>query len=588
MKKTSFLLSIILTIGIFSGCDNLKYNEVDIFDEAWMFENQVEVSSMLGTIYAHTRHGLGTQGDSGLNGAMLASATDESDFSFSLSTIHRYYNGAWSSVNAFPDTWTNSYAAVFKANNFLERLDRIFATLKEYEANQGGASTNGATSVAYATLQKRFELFPYQARFLRAYFHFELAKTYGNVPLVTRTVSPEDANQLTPSSVQEVFQFIVDECDAIMEFLPISYADQDGNQIGRVNRPTVLALKARTLLYAASPLFSPANPKEAWRKAAIACKELIDNAEGWGIALSSYANIWATNNYYANPEVIWFRGAGNTRDYAMFNYPVGFEGAVTGGNCPSQNLVDAYEYSNSAPEARKGKTFAEVNPTVIPANAYQNLDPRFGLTVAKNGDTWPTVAPYSDRPLETFEGGISGPPVTNATTTGYYLKKYINGGNRLVNPVINTQYTWITYRLGEFYLDYAEAMFNYMDRDATATGEGILDMSANDAINVLRSRPGIDMPLFGSETNGDVWEERYMRERMVELAFEGHRFWDIRRWKKGAQLYSNIKTIRVTRDGTVTRGTEINRGTWDDKFYFYPIPFGELQKAQGLTQNPGW
>jgi len=588
MKKISFILSIILTTGIFSGCnDNLKYNEVNVYDEAWMFDNQSQVASMLGTVYAHVRHGLGTQDDSGMSGAMLASATDESDFSFSLSAIHRYYNGAWSSVNAFPYTWTNSYAAIFKANNFLERLDKVFATLEQYKDNEGGYSTNGATSISYDRLKKQFELFPYQARFLRAYFHFELAKTYGNVPLVTRTMSPDEANQLKPTSVQDVFQFVVDECDAIMQYLPISYADQEGSQIGRVNRPTVLALKARTLLYAASPLFNPANPKEAWHKAAVACKELIDNAEGWGITLGTYANIWSATNYYANPEVIWFRGAGNTHDYATFNYPVGFENAITGGNCPTQNLVDAYEYSNAAPADRKGKTFAEVNPTTAIADtAYKNLDPRFALTVAKNGDTWPTVSPYNTYPLETFEGGISGPPVTNATTTGYYLKKYINGGNRLVNPVINSQYTWVTYRLGEFYLDYAEAMFNYMGRNATAKGDGTLDMSANDAINVLRSRPGINMPLF-TET-GDAWEQRYIRERMVELAFEGHRFWDIRRWKKGPELYSNIKTIRVTRDGKVNRGPEIDRGNWDDKYYFYPIPFGELQKAQGLTQNPGW
>ncbi len=580
MKKVSFILSIILLIGILSGCENLKYNEVAIYDEKWLFENESQVNGLLGVVYGHVRHGLGDSGDGGMQGAMLASATDESDFSVSLSNIHRYYNGAWSSINAFSDTWTNYYSGVYAANTVLEKMDMIFAALDEYK-NNPSTSTR-----PYEEMVRIFELFPYQARFLRAYFHFELAKTYGDVPLITRTLSPKEANQLKRTPSQEVFQFIVDECDAITESLPISYSEQTGAHVGRINRPTVLALKARALLYAASPLHKPANAKEAWRKAAVASKELIDYAEGWGIKLGPYANVWASNNYFAAPEVIWFRYARNTYEYAGWNYPVGNDGA-SGGNCPSQNLVDAYEYNNTAPVERRGKSFGEVNPTTIAATAYQNLDPRFGLTVAKNGDTWPTVTPYNANPLEIFEGGRNGTPLTNATTTGYYLKKYVNGSNRLISPTSSSHYTWVIYRLSEFYLNYAEAMFNYMDKNATVAGTGTLTMSANDAINVLRRRADVNMPLFGNETNGNAWMERYMRERMIELSFEGHRFWDLRRWQRG-DLYANIKTIRVARDGSVTRGPSIDRGDWQDKYYFYPIPYGELIKAQGLTQNPGW
>ena len=589
MKKISFILAIIVATGIFSGCGDMEYNEVAMFDDAWIWENQSNLNGMLGIVYAHTRHGFGYGSDAGTFGAMLASVTDEADFSVSLSTIHRFYNGAWSSINAFPDTYVNSYSAIYQANDLLEKMDRVWETLKLYEHN-------GPTSATpYDELVRIFSLFPYQARFLRAYFHFELARTYGDIPLVTRTLTQTEANALTRTPVQQVFQFIVDECDAIMEFLPITYAGEQGQHVGRINRPTVLALKARALLYAASPLFEPAGgrsdaqKKEAWRKAAIASKELIDHAAGWGITLSPYANLWAFNVYFANPEVIWFRNIGQSNTVAMYNYPVGNQNAM-GGNCPTQSLVDAYEYSLAAPSERQGKTFAEVNPTTIPANAYQNLDPRFALTVAKNGDTWPTVTPYNANPLETFDGGRNGPPIANATTTGYYLRKLVNGGNRLVDPVSGSQYTWVIYRLGEFYLNYAEAMFNYMGKDATVTCDvnEILNMSANDAVNVLRSRTDIRMPLFGAETNGDEWEERYMRERMVELAFEGHRFWDVRRWKMGDKFFTSVNTVRVARDGAVTRGPSISRGAWNDKYYLFPIPFGELQKAKGLEQNPGW
>lgn len=583
--KYILALPLLVLMGLLiPSCQNLDYNEVQINDEQWVFENYEQVDRLLTNVYAHVRYDFGFNMGSntaGFNGAMLSSASDESDFSQSLSWIHRYYNGAWSSVNSFPDTWVNSYRAIYSANDLLEKMDKVYATLEEYRYNTSGASS-------YANLRAKFELFPYQARFLRAFFHFELAKTYGDIPLVTKTLTPAEANELVRTPVQTVFQFIVDECDEIVDKLPITYANEPDPQIGRVNRATVLALKARTLLYAASPLHNPVNPKEAWRKAAEASKELIDYAPEWGITLSPYNTLWGPNNHFATPEIFFIRRVSNTRNVEIFNYPIGNENAM-GGNCPTQNLVDAYEYSMAAPAQLRGKTWPQAEKEgILPANPYANLDPRFSLTVARNGDTWPLVSPYNQHPLQTYHGGRNGQPQSNATKTGYYLKKYLDGTRNITTANPNTSYhSWIIYRLGEFYLNYAEAMFNYMDRDATATADGILDMSANDAINVLRGRSGINMPLFGPETNGDAWEERYIRERMVELAFEGHRFWDVRRWKKGAKYFTEIKTINVSSDGTVSRGASITR-LWNERNNLYPIPFEEIVKAKNLVQNPGW
>ena len=581
--KNNFIISVLLTVLIFSGCGNLDYNEITINDEKLVFENVGQVDRLLIDVYAHIRYDLGFDMGSltsGFNGAMLSSATDESDYSQSLSRIHRYYNGAWSQNDAFADTWTNSYQAIYQANDILEKLDKVYESLESYRYNESG-------TLQYELLRSKFELFEYQAIFLRAFFHFELAKTYGDVPLITKTITHEEANTLSRTPVQEVFKFIADECDAISDKLPISYAKERDPQIGRISRPIVFALKARAALYAASPLHNPNNSKELWRKAAEANKELIDNCKSWGITLSSYSSLWAANSY-AQSENIWLRRLSQSRTFEAVNYPIGNENSM-GGNCPSQSLVDAYEYSNAAPSNLRGKTWVQAEAEgILPDNPYAFLDPRFGLTVARNGETWPTVAPYTDFALEMYEGGRNGQPLLGATRTGYYLKKYAIGSVNITNANPTQAYhAWIIFRLGEFYLNYAEAMFNYMDRDATATDSGILDMSANDAINVLRSRTGINMPLFGTETNGNAWEERYIRERMVELAFESHRFWDVRRWKKGAQFFTEIKTIKVANDGSVTRGTSINR-PWDEKYNLYPIPFSELQKAKGLTQNPGW
>lgn len=583
MKIKYYILSIV-SVVVLSSCSNLDYNEVQMNDEEWLFTNQAQVQRLLFDIYAQVRYDMGDD----YIGAMLASATDESDCPLTISLIHRYYNGAWSSVNSFPTTWNTSYQAIRQANAFLEDMDKVMAVLDDYKYNQ-------YTEYTYEDLVKMYERFPYEARFLRAYFYFELAKTYGDVPLVTKTLTPTEANSLRRTPVQEVFDFIVKECDLIANFLPITYINDKGSQVGRVNRATVQALKARTLIYAASPLHQPANPKEAWRKAAVACKEIIDNRVAWDLSLSAYNTLWGPNNHSQAKEIIWIRRISNTNRYQLYNYPAGNEN-VLGGNCPSQTLVDAYEYSSNAPVELSGKTWPQAElEGILPANPYANLDPRFALTVARTGDTWPTTTPYNANPLQTFEGGRNGPPILNATRTGYYLKKYLDGSRRVTTADENSSnVSWIIYRLGEVYLNYAEAMFNYMDRDATAIGDGILDMSANDAINVLRNRSGIAMPLFGSETNGNIWEERYMRERMVELAFESHRFWDVRRWKKGPEFFTQIKTIKVTpipgvnNEYTYERGTPISRGTWNDKYYLYPIPFSEIQRATNLEQNPGW
>ena len=139
-------------------------------------------------------------------------------------------------------------------------------------------------------------------------------------------------------------------------------------------------------------------------------------------------------------------------------------------------------------------------------------------------------------------------------------------------------------RLAEVYLNYAEAMFNYYG-DADAKGD--FGMSANEAINVLRNRPDIMMPEFHGN---DGFEERYMRERMVELAFEGQRFWDVRRWKKGAEFFMNIEEADFKLDGNgdliLTRVTKTRK--WDEKYNLYPIPQSEIQKNGNLTQNPNW
>ena len=136
-------------------------------------------------------------------------------------------------------------------------------------------------------------------------------------------------------------------------------------------------------------------------------------------------------------------------------------------------------------------------------------------------------------------------------------------------------------RLAEFYLDFAEAAYYATGSANDAT----FGMTANEAVNVLRNRSDIAMPAFTED--GDAWVQRYERERLVELAFENHRFWDVRRWMKGEQYFKNITVATITDAGnTLTR--TVKTRNWDEKYNLFPIPQSEILKNGNLTQNTGW
>ena len=563
MKRKKYILYMLATL-LLTGCVDLDYNEATTRDEAWTYNSPFNgVKNLVFDVYGMMFNGF-TESMS-YAGGMKSSATDESDFATTLSDIHKYYNGGWTPAYSFPNTWVIAYRAIAEVHIYLEKIDQIDLSDYEYDPN-------------YPNTVQQFELFPYELRFLRAYYYFELAKTYGDVPLVTTTLTNAEANSVSRTPVQDIFKFIVNECDAIAEYLPITYMDIPGQEIGRATRAAVLGLKARTLLYAASPLFNTDNNRERWKEAAAASKVLLDRAADWGITLSRYADLWG-HNAFTNSEFIMGLGRYASNDFEMYNYPVGVENGNSG-NCPTQSLVDAYEYQDN------GQTFKQRHPgqvNVTQENPYDGLDPRFALTVVKNGDQWPSNS-VQQLTIQSYAGGFNGSPKYGATPTGYYLRKYVDGVCVTThNNATTRRHTWIIMRLAEFYLNYAEAMYNYYG-DADAAGE--FGMSANEAINVLRNRPDIMMPEF---TGNAGFEERYMRERMVELAFEDHRFWDVRRWKKGSEFFTNISVADLQ---LVNGEVILNRGSktrqWDEKYNLYPIPQTEIQKNKNLGQNPGW
>lgn len=553
------LLLISLLLPTFSSCVDLEYTEENGRDEEWTYNYFAEgIKGMVWDVYAQIYNN-----EFESNSAyFLAGATDEAQYALETGAVNNYVNGGWSPANPYSNTWTKAYTAISEANTYLEKIEETDLSDWQYNNN-------------YQNWIAQMELFPYELRFLRAYFYFELFKAYGDVPLVTTTLTNGQANNIQRTPAEDIVKFIVDECDAIAPYLPESYATEVASEIGRATRIAAFALKARTLLYAASPLHNPTGDKAKWAKAAEACKYILDNAKTWGLTLSSYGELWG-NKAFFNTENIFSIGRGASNTFEMANYPIGVENGSSG-NCPSQSLVDQYEYQDN------GETFGQRHPGNIDLNTedpYEGLDPRFALTVVKNGDEWPTNGAQK-KTIETFNGGFNAAPKYGATPTGYYLRKYVDGScvTTTDNQTTN-RHSWIIFRLGEFYLDYAEAVFN-------ATGSANDDtygMTANQAVNVLRNRSDIKMPPFTED--GDEWVNRYERERLVELAFENHRFWDVRRWKKGAKYFKTIQAATISSNLMLTR-TTVNR-QWDEKYNFYPIPQSEMKKNPNLTQNPGW
>ncbi len=546
---------------LFFACsDQLNYDEYVGFNKDQIFSSFNRTMNFVTNIYSYLDYDFGNY-----DGAMLASACDEAEYAWTSSSIHDFYNGSWSPTNPKSEVWSSSYAAIRAANLYLE-------------ASKGQTFSDFKYNKDYGDQMARFNRYQYEVRFLRAYFYFNLVRQYGDVPFTDKVLSETEANSLSRTSADAIFKFIVSECDDIVNQLPVSYENLPYKETGRVTRGAVLALKARVLLYRASPLFNSNNDKLLWKEAALANKSVIDSCAQYGIKLSTYSSLWGPDSYKAS-EMIFVRRVGDLNYLEANNFPIGVEGGRSG-NCPTQNLVDAYEMKAT------GKLWNEEGSGYNPNKPYDGRDPRFALTIAKNGDKgWPT---YNQLPLQTYVGGANGSPIPGATPTGYYLKKYLDPSVDLRPNYTNTKrHSWITFRLGEFYLNYAEAVFNYLgSADAT---DNIFTLSARDAVNVIRQRSDVGMPKLPTGLSNDDFLKKYKNERRIELAFEGHRFWDIRRWKEGNVL-KNITLMKITKigDDNFTYTRVERKRLWDDKMYFFPIPDAEIRKNSNLTQNPGW
>ena len=532
------------------SCEFLDYDEASYNRKEDVFSDFGRSKSFLTGIYSR----LPTDFNS-IDGAMRSAATDEAEHVWDLSNVQRFNDGSWSAINPLDNVWDDMYAGICAVNLFLEETEGQEFVEEHYNED-------------YREMMEQFKNYPYEARFLRAFFYFELVKRYKNVPLITTVLTPEEAQQVEQSSFGDVVDYIVSECETTAAELPADYGSfSSAQETGRATKGAAMALKSRVLLYAASPLHNPSNELSRWEEAAAAAKEIIDSA--WYDLEASYSNVVNNNT---STELILGRREGETNGFERRNFPVGFEGGNTG-TCPTQNLVNAYEMVGTGlPIDAPGSGFDTIFP-------YSERDPRLEQTMILNNSVW------KGKVVQSYVGGANGLPRANATKTGYYLKKYVIESVSL-EPTNTTQrqHTWVLFRYAEILLNYAEAMNEaYGPEDAAGMG-----MNAMDAVNQVRVRAG--MPEFPAGLTQAGFAAKLRNERRVELAFEDHRFWDVRRWMIG-DATTDIYAVRITRNpygGFAYQQFLLEERVYEDRMNLYPIPQSEIYKNTALKQNTGW
>ncbi|NII82165.1 MULTISPECIES: RagB/SusD family nutrient uptake outer membrane protein [unclassified Pedobacter] len=525
--------------------------------------------------------------------------SDEAGFP-STTTDEAVRSYVWGSINnAVMGNWYGNwnYSRIRRVNDFIEKIPNA-------------AIDNDS--------KKRFLA---EARFIRAFEYFSLVKRYGGVPLVTKVQEYKTGDDVAGlivqrSKEQDIYDFISTELDAVVNDLPEDYGNDPANAF-RVNKYAALALKSRAMLYAASSAkygtvqlnglvgITPGLANAYWQKAMDAADLIIKSGkyELYDVNADKAANFQQLFLTLGNSEAIFtkvYQSPDKAHSFDFYNAPQSFRVDYGNATNPTLEMVEEFEYKDGSPGILKVNDAAG-NPIVYnkPADLFKDKDPRMFATILTPFDSWQGGVVEIRRGVidngvkKTSESlsavypaggtfnivGKDGPLTTNdPTKTGFYIKKFMDPVNRV--PYGRSTTPWMIFRYAEVLLNYAEAAYELGNSSA-----------AIDAVNQIRKRAGI-------ATVGSITIDKIRHERKVELAFENHRFWDIRRWHNATTILTNTQfhalypwimwqngvdpgNMKYTFEKAIA--PKLTR-TFPEKLYLEPVP----QQNPPYIQNPGY
>ncbi len=601
MKKIAFILiSIISVAGLLSSCDKefLETKPLTEFSEVDVWNDPALVETFINQIYWRLDEPFS-------NGRLKSNIVDEGhyrgngaskNFNNSLLTVDQI--PGWSTPSRYR-TWDDIYKSIRYCNIFFANIDKV-----PFESTLTDGKTLGDRMKG-------------EVHFLRAFLYHELTAVYGGVPIITEPYGLTDDFLIARNSYSDCVDFMVEELDLAAGLLPTAHS---GDGKGRATKGAALSLKSRVLLYAASDLYNTtvfqgySNPEligytggsrtDRWTAAKNSAKVVMDlglynlykaNPAPTDSVARNLAELFIAKNTDEDIFIKYFT-TNQAQMYGIVTGPNGYHNWGT--NAPIQEMVDAFEMKD-------GSKFSWSNPAHA-SLPYANREPRFYSTVLYEGSVWkPRPADVQNiDPIGIIQAGKwerwdeasqskkifygvdtrqSTVENWNGSYTGYYLRKG-------VDPAVDAQYFYAT--VPWRWIRYAEILLNYAEACIELGGADL--QTGLDALNLVRKRAGMPPRI----TSDQAAAREYVRhERRIELAFEEQRFFDVRRWVIGPQVYKPIKVADITYKMNPDRTTAtvptimpvaFETWKWLDKAYFFPILRTEMSKNNLLIQNPGY
>lgn len=454
--------------------------------------------------------------------------------------------------------WSDYYGCIRRCNMFIKNYDII-----PEDMSAGGASN-------------RRERLLGEAYGLRGYYYWLLFKQWGGVPIILNVLDPgnvESLKGIKRASAEETLQQVIADMDEAMKYLPVKHDDAN---YGRFTSLVATVVKSQVKLYWASKYWNRDNDKSRWEDAAEACREAKSMAEKNGHVLAvKYSDLF--NKASVQPEVIWTKNSEHYECYwwDVYAMPLGYGAFNVDG--PLQEMVDDFEMQESAEVPVLGynpDNTQIINPKAYdydPKNPWAGREERFYSCILYQG------AELQGRKIDISANGKDDINIGSIIRTNYFTNKYLDQNHNLTTNVSWTYRRFAIMRTAELYLNYAEAL-----NEVEGASNRVYEL-----VNTIRRRANVkELPAGLTQ---DEMRERIRHERRIELCFENHRFWDVRRWMIAENVDNKtVHKVAVDKDGNITYPVFQNRVFDPSKGYLFPIPQSEIDKNRDLDQNPGW